>query len=213
MSNPSYLGNGEDTGKTTFGAVNVHRAHAQKNLNFYYGAGARFGTFNFSQESFPLEEPGQFISAGKKNFFALQAITGINYLLSKPYADFRILGLDLGYITEFGPYSDTLAALETESLQNNTYYDGVDVFKKTSVFYLGLGSEVLFKVNEKNSIGINPFLARSFLESKGGLEPNIYGFTVSYRHSDFTFSFLNEANSQYGVDVYTCKLGVNYKLN
>lgn len=215
VSNPGsgYLSDSENTGKTTFGALNIHRAHANKNLNFYYGVGAQLGTFKFSDESFPLEEPGEFVSAGNKSFYAFQVKTGINYLVSRAFADFRIIGLDLGFITESGPYLDTLEALETENLQNDFNYDELEVFKKPSTFYLGLSSEVLFKINEKNSLGVNPFIAKSFLESNGKLEPNIYGLTLSYRYSDFTFSFLNEVNSQYGVDAYTCKLGLAFKLN
>lgn len=211
--NNGSLGGNDETGTKAFGTLNVHRAHAHKKFNFYYGLGGQFGTFKFSQKNFRLEESGMFISAGKKNFYALQFITGINYLVSRPYADFRILGLDFGYISEFGPYFDTLQQLESKNLESVLAYDEVEVFQKPSIFYLGLSSEILFKVNEKNSIGINPFAARSFLESKSGLNPNIYGVTFNYRYSDVTMSFFNELNSQYGVNTYTCKFGLAYRLN
>lgn len=212
-SNNGNLSNNDETGSKAFGALNVHRAHTHKNLNLYYGIGAQFGTFRFSKLAFPLEEPGSFISAGKKEFYAFQLRTGINYLVSKAYADFRILGLDLGYISEFGPYLETLKELESNDLESLLATDEVEIFRRPSAFYLGLSSEIIFKVNERNSIGINPFAAKSFLESKGGLNPNLYGLTLSYRYSDFTVSFLNEINSQYGVDMYTCKFGLTYRLN
>jgi len=200
--------NGNEDSGTRVAALNVHRAHARKNFNFYYGVGAELGSFKFWEEDFQLQGQEELISAGKKNFYSLQAKTGINYLVSRPYADFRILGLDLGFISEFGPYIDTLKELES----NVVDYDAVEVYIKESTFYLGLNSEIVFKLNENNSIGINPFLAKSFLETKNGLSPNLYGLALSYRYSDFTLSFFNEVNSQYSVDTYNCKIGLSYRL-
>lgn len=212
-SNVSNRQNGTNRNPKYFGGLNLHRAHTAKNFNTYYGVGGQFGSFDFSRENFVNINSDINIPAGKQSYYAIHAKGGVNYLVSTPSIDFRVLGVDLGYIHEFGPYQETLKAIEAANAEFMGAIDDVDVFRKASSLYLGLNTEVLFKLNENNSIGVNPFVGNSFLESKKGLYPNVFGLNISYRYSDFTFSFLNEQTSQYHVSAFSCKLGISYKLN
>ena len=195
QSNPD-----SDDRKTIF-ALSAHRAHTTKHWNYYYGAGLNYGSYRFNEGYSEFLE-----SDASSDFYALTAFGGINYTISRPKIDYRLLGFEFSYTHEGGAYQDDLSALRRITASNSS----ILVFNKRNLPAFNLYSELLFKLNTENSLGIE-FYGGEVLVSDPELDrsASFAGYTLSYRHKQYTFSFIQE----YGqADIRSWSMGLSYKL-
>jgi len=203
-----------DDSKTLINA-NIHKSITRKNFNFFYGAGLTYGNYKFDGPSL-IED---FVLPTTKNFYMLNSNIGANLNLPTKKMDWRVIGLELGYNYEFGPYHKTLNEI------NNANIPEYIAANQDNILYYSLSTEAVFKFKNQEALTLGLF-AGDILNKKNDLressETTMRGYYVAYRFNKVTLSLLQqftpqlENNSQRPFDGYdsdrSIKLGLSYQL-
>ena len=205
FSNPRHPQDNEDPDKATAGSFSIYRATTDKRLNYYYGLGAGFGTYQFKSELANTDNSIKYIDENDAlNFYNINLKTGINFTKTWERFEYSIVGLEFIYVNEFGPYIDKLNSLPEIS--------EVYVFDKKSIFAFNLNTEITFRINKNNNIGYGIFfgsvlfLDRQETENKSA---SYNGFILKYNYKDFTISLVKENSA--GL-INSTQFGLTYKL-
>ncbi len=182
-------------------SLSIHKSITRENFNFYYGIGGTYGNYTFKSDFFDIVKLNE-----KKDFYSFNTKMGINYNLPTKKMDWRIIGLELGYNYEFGPYQNILARIKerAEDLPR------ILVVNEKSFFSYNFNSEAVFKLKNSSAIGIGFFIGDILnnLEELKGKDSSFYGLFFSYRHKRYTFSYIEEI----GNEVRSSKFGLSYQL-
>lgn len=198
--------------KKTAASLQFHRAHTGKHYNFHYGAGGTYGSYKFNTSLLDAAPAGQ-----RKEFYGLNVKTGINYLKSIPKVDFRILGVELNYRREFGPYQDLLQEVDSDNFTESDYlqwgYEPV-IVPNQSLFSIDLNTEIIFKIKEEKTWGIGFYGGKMFYDDTDAdtLGDFFGGGFLSYRYRRFIFSFIREFTNGEDLKVNSGKFGLTYRL-
>ncbi len=172
-----------------------------KHWNFYYGVDLAYGTYRFNQGYLDIITPNS-----SSDFYRLSGFGGINFTISRPKIDYRILGLEFSYTHEAGTYQDELSALRSQTASNSS----VLVFNKRNLPAFNLYSELLFKLTKEKALGVEFYGGEVFVsDPELDRSAAFAGYALSYRFKQYTFSFSQE----YGqADIRSWSMGLSYKL-
>ena len=185
--------------KTSIIALNAHRSHSFKYFNFYYGAGGRYGSYKFRTGLLEIIKAGE-----RESFFNIDAKAGVNFQKSWQNLDWRILGGELTYTYETGPYQDRLDELEGE-------LSTIQIYSQPSTLTYNVNTELIWKVNRKNAIGLGFFYGSILNQhTEDSANSGHYGIMGSYRYSQFTFSIIQTGTEQ--VKSGSVQFGLTYRL-
>ena len=188
--------------KKTIVSVNAHRGITAKYFNAHYGLGASYGNYKFK------EGLSDNITAGEtKDFYTVNARAGLTFKLSSRKFDYRLIGFELSYHNEFGPYQDKLSELEDIYGDSNV----IVVVREESFFTYNLNSEIIYKINEDNALGFGIFFGELLINNDNmRSESASFGGTMtSYRFKDYTLSFLTESGHR---SISSVKFGITYRF-
>ena len=193
--------NPESDDKKTLFTLSAHRAVTKKHWNYYYGLDLSYGSYRFNEGYLDVVVPDS-----SSDFFGFTGFGGINYTLSRPKIDYRILGLEFSYTHEFGSYQDALSVLRNQTASDSN----VLVFNRRNLPAFNLYSELLFKLNRDNSLGIEFYGGEVFVsDPQLDRSASFAGYALSYRHKQYTFSLIQE----YGqADIRSWNVGLSYRL-
>lgn len=200
--NKHFDGSGKDSKFLV--SLNAHRSITRKHINAYYGAGFGIGSYTFKSG---LQD---FISAGDREaFYGISARAGMNFTLPGDNWDLRLLGFNVRYIYEFGPYQNRLADLA------NILPEELDVLivNEKSMFAPYLNSEAVYKIDPDNALGLEVFYGSVVIDGKSrktlGEGTGFGGFSLGYRYTDFVLSISHESGQ---ADIGSTQLGMTFKL-
>lgn len=178
------------------GAIYVHRSITDKHYNFHYGIGTTFGQYEFGNSLTDIITEGE-----KKGFYTVNFKTGINYKLSTKRVDFRIIGFELVYHHESGSYQKKISELPIGDIDPG--YSNITVNSPKSILDFNFNTEMVFKINDENNIGIGAYFGRL----SGGT-------TFFYTHKNITFSLVREVfnNSPDKTSMATTTYGLTFRL-
>ena len=188
------------TDKKTLLSVRGHRSMTRKYFNFYYGLGATLGNYRFGG---PITTE---VDESSKAFYSLNTKSGINLNLPTKKMDWRIVGVELAYNYEFGPYQNTL-----DEAKNNNEDPALLVFNKKSILSYNVSSEAVFKLKNDRALSLG-FYVGDILNKTGNLKgenSEFFGVFMTFRIKKFTFSLLSESAKE---DIGTSKFGLTYQL-
>ncbi|PHS61934.1 MAG: hypothetical protein COB12_11290 [Flavobacterium sp.] len=206
---PQAIGDFEEVNdKVIGGNLSVHRAITNKNFNYYYGLGASFGSYEFNSDlingSNTLEN---FINENDKlNYYNINLKAGVNLTKTWKRIEYSIIGLELLYVNEFGPYIDRLNSLAP------LVPSSVIIANEESIFAFNLNTEVTFRINKDNNIGVGIFAGSVLFNDKDKIKnetPLFSGGSLKYNYKDFTISVIGE-NSR--IDIVSMRFGITYKI-
>lgn len=186
------------------GIISIHRSITDEYYNLHYGIGATYGEYEFGNSL------GNFVTnKEKKDYYAINLKTGINFKKSIKKVDFRIIGLELAYNYENGSYYKKISELPTGDIDPGYY--NIKVKKPKSIFAYNFNTEVVFKFNTENNFGMGIFLGQTILSSDSF---DFSGFTVSYNYKKVTASFVYEKLNSLSdkTDIKNIKYGLTYEL-
>lgn len=186
------------------GVFSAHRSVTDEYYNLHYGIGATYGEYKFGNSL------GNFvINNEKKDYYAINLKSGINFKKSIKKVDFRIIGLELAYNYENGSYYKKIAELPTGNIDPGYY--NIKVKKPKSVFSYNFNTEIVFKFNAENNLGMGMFLGQTALCSDSF---NFSGFTISYNYKKVTASLVYENLNSLSNNTYikNIKYGLTYEL-
>lgn len=180
-------------------SLKAHRAHNFKAFSYYYGVGGSLGSYKFKSDVLNLIEEGE-----TKSFFSLDTKIGGNIHKAWNAVDWRILGVELTYNLEGGPYQRKLDDLKDSS-------NSLRVYSNPSILAYNLSTEVIFKFDKQNTAGFGLFYG-SVLNSKEEFQPkaDFSGFMLNYRYSDYTLSVIYSTTGESNIEAL--KLGLTYIL-
>ncbi|MCD2257621.1 hypothetical protein [Psychroserpens luteolus] len=188
------------TDKKVLISVRGHRSITRKYFNFYYGLSATLGHYKFGG---PITNE---VDEDSKAFYSLNTKSGINLNLPTKKMDWRIVGVELVYNYEFGPYQNTL-----DKAKNNNEDPALLIFNKKSIFSYNVSTEAVFKLKNDRALGLG-FYIGDILNKTGNLKDEnseFIGVSMSFRVRRFTFSLLSESGKE---DIGTSKFGLTYQL-
>nr|WP_321231884.1 hypothetical protein [uncultured Psychroserpens sp.] len=188
------------TDKKTFLSIRAHRSITRKYFNFYYGLGGTLGNYKFGG---PITDG---VNVGSKAFYSLNSKTGINLNLPTKKMDWRILGVELIYNYEFGPYQNTL-----EDVKNSTEDSELLIFNKKSILSYNLTTEAVFKLNSGNALSLGIYVG-DILNKTGNLkgeDSNFLGVFISFKFKKITLSLVSESAQE---SIGSSKFGLTYQL-
>ncbi|WP_298900387.1 hypothetical protein [uncultured Psychroserpens sp.] len=188
------------TDKKALISIRGHKSITRKYFNFHYGLGGTFGNYKFGG---PIIDG---VNDDSKAFYSLNTKTGINLNLPTKRMDWRVIGVELVYNYEFGPYQNTL-----EKVKNSSEDPALLIFNKKSIFSYNFSSEAVFKLNNDRALGLG-FYIGDILNKTGNLKgenSEFIGVFMSFRFKKFTFIVLNESAKE---DIGTSKFGLTYQL-
>ncbi len=193
--------NPESDDKKTLINLSVHRAFTKEHWNFYYGVDLTYGTYRFNEGYFDV-----IISDTSSDFYGITGFGGLNFTISRPKIDYRILGFEFSYTHELGPFQDKLSVLRSETASDSN----ILIFNRRNMPAFNLYSELLFKLNSDNSLGIEFYGGQVFVSDPLlDRSATFAGYALSYRHRQYTFSFIRE----YGqADIRSWSMGLSYQL-
>ncbi len=186
--------------KKTLISVRAHRSITRKYFNLYYGLGGTIGNYKFGG---PINENSNFNSEA---FYSLNSKAGFNFNLPTKRMDWRLVGAELTYNYEFGPYQNVLKEVKDSNEDSNLL-----IFNNKSMLYYNFTSEAVFKFNEDNTLSLGIYFG-DLLNKTKDLKNRGSGFSgtfISYRFKKFTCSVVNEGG-QASID--TTKFGLTYQL-
>ncbi len=188
------------TDSKTLVSINAHRSITRKYFNFYYGLGGTIGNYKFDA---PINND---VNSDSKSFYSFNSKTGINLNLPTKKVDWRILGLELTYNYEFGPYQDIL-----EQVKNNNEDPSLLVFNEKSILAYNIGTEAVFKLNSGNAFSLGVYVGEILNRTADLKDRNTMfgGVLMSYKIKKFTVSFLREEGQE---DIASSKFGLTYEL-
>ena len=187
--------------KKTIAAVNVHRNTTARYYNFYYGLGAAFGTYKFTEEYQDLIKKDE-----RNRFVTVNLKTGINYTYTRPKVDWRFIGFELAYLNESGAYQDKLNKLSL------VVDDDLYVANQKSMFTYQFYSEYVFKISDEEAFTIGFYggdLINRKVANKYDIDTGFNGFTFGLRLNNYTISSIFETGQG---EIKSTKVGITYKL-
>lgn len=176
-------------------SVLAHRSKTKKYYNYYYGIGSGYGTHKFNLKQ--LTE--------KYTLWTFNSKVGINMNLPTSRMDWRLLGVEVGYTYESGPYQDKLSEIKEVELNSL-------VFNKKSIWQYNFYTEAIFKLNHGKVFGIEIFIG-DILNKTGELkeyDASFYGISLSYKFDKYTISLCNEAAKE---GIGSTKLSLTYQFH
>jgi len=190
------------------GNLSIYRVITNKKFNYYYGLGTSFGSYNFNSELKNFNnDSGNLINENDKlNYYNVNLKTGINLTKTLEKFEYSIIGLELIYVNEFGPYMDKL-----ESLVPQVRSD-VLIADEKSIFAFNLNTEITFRINNTNNLGAGIFFGSVLFNDKEKIEDEtalISGIILKYNYKDFTLSFISENSTR---NISSARFGITYKL-
>jgi len=194
--------NSEDVKKA--GVLSVHRSVTDEYYNLHYGIGATYGEYKFGNSL------GNFVTnQEKKDYYAINLKTGINFKKSIKKVDFRIIGLELAYDYEKGSYYKKISELPTGDIDPGYY--NIKVKNPKSIFAYNFNTEVVLKFNTENNLGLGIFLGQTILSSDSF---DFSGFTISYNYKKVTASLVYENLKSLSnkTHIKNIKYGLTYEL-
>ena len=188
--------------RKTIISAQLHKSVTRKYFNLHYGLGASYGAYKFGssfENSIKKNE--------RKTFYSVDAKIGMNINLPTKRVDWRLLGFELGYNYEFGPFQKKL-----KDIENNT---SALVANRKSIFSYNINTEVVFKLSNLDAFAFGLFFEDLLDKSdkKNVLHnTNYIGAVFSYKHKRFTFSYLAEDNWSIKSNATMHKFGLTYQL-
>ncbi len=192
----------KDTKKS--GVISLHKSVTDKYYNYHYGAGVTFGKYRFGNSL------NDFITEGeKKDFYAINLKTGINFNQSTRVVDFRIIGLEFTYDYQDGAYEKKLVDIPVGDVDPGYY--NIAVRNPKALFSYNINTEFVFKLNKKNNLGFGFFYGETI---KSNHSFNFNGMTLFYNYNKITFSVVGESlGKNLNETVLTnTKFGLTYEL-
>lgn len=182
-----YLEQKSDT--KLISSLNFHHSKTYKKYNYYLGLGLNYGSYNFknSLENIILENE-------TKNFYIINPKIGFSFKKSYSKIEYHFIGLELNYNYENGAYHKKLADINTSS--------SIRVVNEKSLFSFNFFTEILYKLNTNNTLGIGLFGGDiiGLDEKKYNIEDNdgtsFGGLTLSYRFKKYTLAFVTESGAR-----------------
>ncbi|MBW1294232.1 hypothetical protein [Aquimarina litoralis] len=203
----------DDDDRKTVASLDVYKSFSRKWLNFFYGANAAYGTFTFKDEELDLNSGQAIITLDEKlDFYNVGLKAGVNFKVSTSKFEFRPVGLKVMYTYEFGPYQDKLDEIDNIMLQD------YNVLNKKSFFTILEESEVLYKINTNNSVGLGVFAGLNTIRDTGA---SIIGGMASYRYKRVIFSYLFQSTfidteevegQDRSIGINSHKIGIAFQL-
>ena len=200
-SNQHFDGSGKDS--RFMASFNATKSYTGKYFNAYYGAGLGVGTYTFKPGLDSIIMPNE-----RKTFYTISGRGGINFTLAGDRWDFRLVGFNLKYVYEFGPYQDKLADI-ANALPSNT---SVLVINERSMISPYFNSEALYKIDEHNVFGLEFFYGSVLINNSKRLSGRGTGFgglNVTYRNKNLTFNVGHETGKG---NLSSTRFGIAYKL-
>ncbi|MCF6350655.1 MAG: hypothetical protein L3J23_06430 [Flavobacteriaceae bacterium] len=205
LSNLNHPQNNESDDKVTMGNFSIYRTTTDKRLNYYYGLGGSFGTYQFRSDLTNLDNSVNYFSENDKlNFYNINLKAGVNLTKTWKKFEYSIIGVEFVYVNEFGSYIDKLSDLPQ-------MYD-VAIVDEKSIFAFNLNTEITFRINKDNNIGYGMFLGDLlFLDKEKTRDENglFYGFILKYNYKNFTISLIKEYSKR---SIESTRFGITYKL-
>ncbi len=198
VSSQNVSGDDNDDGKELF-SLNIHKSFTRKNLNIYYGGGITYGRYKFKSDFLDIVRANE-----KKELYNFDTKIGVNFNLPTKRLDLRIIGLELVYNYEFGPYQNTLQSIKNKQISS------VLVVDEKSLFSYNFNSEVVFKLRNNNTFGLGFFIG-DVLNNPKELEDRSSAFSglfFSYKLKRYVFSVVLES----GHRVNSSRVGLTYQL-
>ena len=167
------------------GSLNYHHSKSFKKYNFYYGLGLNYGSYKFKNALIDV-----IVANETQSFYSINPKIGFSFKSTRPNIDYEIIGLELNYNYENGNYQNKLNEIEPSS--------AIRVINEKSLFSLNIFSEILFKIDENNTIGLGLFSGgllgldekKYNIEEGGG--GHFSGLTFSYRFKKYIFAVVTE---------------------
>ncbi|BAO76213.1 hypothetical protein [Winogradskyella sp. PG-2] len=180
--------------------MNAHRSITRKYFNFYYGLGGTIGKYKFDK---PINET---VSNNPKTFYNLNSKTGINLNLPTKKMDWRVIGIELTYNYEFGPYQNAL-----ENVRNSNEDPSLLIFNKKSILAYNFGSEAVFKLTSGNTFSFGYYIGELLnrTDNLKGMNTTFMATYMSYKIKKITLSFLSEGGQ---ANISSSKFGLSYQL-
>ena len=181
-------------------SISAHRSTTHKYFNFHYGLGGTMGRYRFDK---PINEDVNFKS---RAFYSLNSKAGINLNLPTKKMDWRVLGAELTYNYEFGPYQKTL-----DDVRSNSEGTDLLIFNKKSILAYNFGSEAVFKLDSGNALSFGYYMGE-ILNRTGNLAGRntfFMGLFTSYKINSFTLSLIREGGK---AQIGSSKFGLSYQL-
>jgi len=206
---PQTIGDYEEVNdKVIGGNISVHRTVTNKNFNYFYGLGASFGSYEFNSDLRNNSNISEnFINKNDKlNYYNINLKAGINLTKTWERIEYNIIGLELLYVNEFGPYIDKLSNIAS------LVPSGVIIANEKSIFAFNLNTEVIFRINKDNNIGVGIFAGRLLFNDQEKINnetPVFSGGSLKYNYKDFTLSVISENSRR---DIISMRFGITYKI-
>lgn len=202
----------EHNDKANAASFSLYQVRADKFFNYYYGIGGSLGNYIFKspvsyQDYINFTEVELVKKDEKFNYYNINAKSGITFTKTWKKMHCNILGFELIYTNEFGPYIDKI-----NDLQKEENLDRIIIVDKKSIFAFNFNSEVIYRVNNDNNVGLGLFLGNVLFIDKektnnhGGF---YYGLIVKYNYKDFTLSFVTERAS---AQIESNSFGITYRI-
>lgn len=205
LSNIKHPQDNERDDKVIMGNFSIYRTTTDKRLNYYYGLGGSFGSYQFKSNLIDLDNSTiHFVDNDKFNFYNLNLKAGVNLTKTWEKIEYSIIGLELIYVNEFGPYIDKLNELPQ--------IPDVIVVDERSILAFNLNSEITFRVNKDNNIGFGIFFGNVLFLDKEKTQNNngiFNGFSLKYNYKNYTISLINENSAS---SIKSNRIGITYKL-
>lgn len=208
----TYISLGVSTGKHPYsseeiadtkfiGSLNIHQSKSIKRFNFYYGIGFSYGNFNFKNSLDDVIKQNE-----SQSFYIINPKIGMSIKKSSSKFDFHFIGMELNYNYENGAYQDKLSKI--------TPSESIIIVNEKSLLSYNLSSEILYKINANNTIGLGIFAGDII-----GLDTDKYnvgnagtgfgGLTFSYRIKKLTLSTVSQSASR---NIESISFGASYEF-
>lgn len=171
------------------GSLNYHHSKSFKKYNFYYGLGLNYGNYKFknSLENVIKENETQ-------SFYVINPKIGFSFKSTSSNIEYEIIGIELNYNYENGDYQNKLAEIEPSN--------AIRIVNEKSLFSFNIFTEVLFKIDENNTLGLGLFsggvlgLDEEKYNIKEGKGASFGGVTLSYRYKKYIVAIVTEKGAQ-----------------
>jgi len=195
--------------KATGGNFSFHSVVTDKRINFYYGLGASFGNYQFKSDLKNMNPnlDNVFNKNDKLEYYNVNLKVGINHKLTLKKMEFSFIGLELIYVNEFGSYIDKLNNIPQQVSSN------VVIANEKSIFAFNLNTEITYRINNVNNIGIGAFVGNILLNNKEKIRnegTSIGGLTFKYNHKNITISVVTENSTR---NITSTRVGVAYRIS
>ena len=181
-------------------SINAHQNTTGRFYNYYYGLGASRGTYTFKQSFQDLIQ-----SREKQNFYNIFLKAGGNITYSRPKIDYRFIGLEFGYLYEYGPYQNKLDKLKKAD------YNTLKVVNQKFLLSYHFYSEYAFKISKEEALTFGFYLGDILnLRDYDKYDKfNNSGYSFGFRFKDYTAHLMFESGNN---GIRSGKFGLTYRL-